>query len=307
MTDTVLLNPLEGVQVRTGGKLTRTRRSGGPRTPAGKALSARNSLKTGAYSNQIVLPGESQEDYLVLEDYFLKEYKPQTITEGMLVSDITKCVWKKLRLERIETSHFVGRLNQPFSNKEYRLVGLSFPYWVNEDDLNSAHDIEDYDLSEYELLYNATQKWLNEFPTQDEYDAELQKTPLLLARLTRQAEVNGLHPPTPERMYHYKWQVENYQEKRLLPEILREIHEEVGPLVWVLRHKTEVFAAQQRIRDDRTRLIVMGVTLTRQFDHLQNTMFKLIDELSKIQMRRISMALADAGEQPRRIRDKQKV
>lgn len=294
-------------QVRDTGKVVRTKRSGGPRTAAGKALSARNSLKTGTYSTQIVLPGENQEAYLELEGYFLKEYNPQTITEGMLVADITKCTWKKLRLERIESNHFISYLNQMLTLKEYKRVGLAMPYWVGHDDLNRVAAVEELDLEEQQLLFDAAEKWIDDFPTQDEFDAELLINPLLKSRLTRQAELKGLLPPTPERLYHFKTRKEYHQEGRLMTEILHEIHEEIGPLVWVLRHKTEIFEAQQRIRDERMRQMILGASLTRQFDDLQRNLFRLMDELSKVQMRRLSKTVADAHEPPRCIKDKQNV
>lgn len=90
-----------------------------------------------------------------------------------------------------------------------------------------------------------------------------------------------------------------------MTEILHEIHEEMGPLVWVLRHKTEIFEAQQRIRDERMRQMILGASLTRQFDDLQRNLFRLMDELSKVQMRRLSKKVADAHEPPRCIKDKQ--
>lgn len=57
----------EELKVREAGKLSRTIRSGGPCPAAGKLLYAKNSPKTGTYSNLLVPSGESREDYLGLD------------------------------------------------------------------------------------------------------------------------------------------------------------------------------------------------------------------------------------------------
>lgn len=60
----------------------KSRRSGGPKTAEGKAVSSRNSIKTGAYSKQEVLPGENLQELLELEQYFIEDFSPQGVTES---------------------------------------------------------------------------------------------------------------------------------------------------------------------------------------------------------------------------------
>lgn len=280
---------IDGLQVRDAGKLVRSKRSGGPRTAAGKLLSAKNSLKTGAYSNLPVLPGESQKDYLELENYLIKEYNPQTLTDGMMVSDLAKNVWKKLRLDRIETSHFMSALSAPIERREYDEVSFWYPHWA-EDYLEEVDNIDSYDLDEKRALCRITKKWLSEFPTQDEFDAELLKNPALLTLLQRKAELNGLHPPTPERMYHKTTRIEYHQEERMLPGILQEINQEIGPLVWVLNNRSEILEARQRVNDARLRNAMHRLGLNRQMDDVNRRIFKLRDELYKAQDRRMALA-----------------
>lgn len=297
---------IKGLQVKEAGKLTRTKRSGGPRTPAGKLLSAQNSLKTGAYSNLPVLPGENQEAYLELENYFLKEYNPQTITEGMLVSDLTKNVWKKLRLDRIETNNFISVLSRPISSTEYAEVGFAYPRWV-EGYLDEVENVEQYDLEEQITICQITKKWLDEFPIRSEYDAALLKSSAFMELLTHHAREKGLDPATPVWLYDKVVRLEYYQEDRMLRIVLREILEEVGPLVWVLEHKNEILEANQRIRDERLRHAMHRLGLNRQVDDVNRRIFKLRDELCKAQDRRNAHAAEASKMSPRRIRGKQNV
>lgn len=296
----------EELKVREAGKLSRSVRSGGPRTAAGKVLSAKNSLKTGTYSNLPVLPGESREDYLELENYLIKEYNPQTLTEGMMVSDLAKNIWKKLRLDRIETNNFISVLRQEISPGEYAAVGFKYPRWVGGY-LDEVENVDSYDLEEQKALYKIAGEWLEAPPSQNDFDEEWAKNAVLREHLHKQAVAFGLWDPRKERIYHYCEITEYYQKDRLLTRILQAIREEVGPLVWVLEHKNEILEANQRARDERLRMAMQRLGLGRQVDDVNRRIFKLRDELCKAQDRRIALARPAAKASPRRILAKQNV
>ena len=103
--------------------IPKSRRSGGPQTAGGKLASSRNSLKTGTYSKQEVLPGEDPKELLELEQYFMEDFAPQGVTESALVHDLTVFAWKKLRLERLEYRRLRDKLNEPLDYFEFE--GLS--------------------------------------------------------------------------------------------------------------------------------------------------------------------------------------
>ncbi len=296
----------EELKVREAGKLSRTVRSGGPRTAAGKLLSAKNSLKTGTYSNLPVLPGESRESYLELESYLIKEFNPQTITEGMMVSDLAKNIWKKLRLDRIETNNFISALSEPIERREYEDVGFRYPRWA-EGSLDEVENVESYDLGEQKTLYKIAQDWLADPPSQIAFDEEWARNTVLREHLHKHAVAFGLWDPRKERIYHYCEITEYYQKDRLLTRILQAIREEIGPLVWVLEHKDEILEANQRVRDERLRMAMHRLGLGRQVDDVNRRIFKLKDELCKAQDRRNALAKPSPKASPRRIRDKQNV
>jgi hypothetical protein len=68
----------------------------------GKKIASRNSLKTGTYSKQIVLPSESQQEFDQLVEQFQKDFYPKDMVEMMLVREMAVFTWKKLRLEKLE-------------------------------------------------------------------------------------------------------------------------------------------------------------------------------------------------------------
>lgn len=112
-------------------------RSGGPRTAAGRQAVSSNALRTGAYAAQVVLPGEDPAHFQELEQQFLHDFAPADIAESALVHQLAVITWKKLRLDRIEHSHFLGLLHRPYLQLELEPVAHGLPpidalQWVNE-------------------------------------------------------------------------------------------------------------------------------------------------------------------------------
>jgi hypothetical protein len=100
------------------------KRSGGPKTAEGKKLASRNSLKTGAYSSLVVLPGEDEAEFHKLEDQFVSDFSPQDIAEASMVRELAVVVWKKLRLERLEQSAALKSLNEKITDTDYLCHGI---------------------------------------------------------------------------------------------------------------------------------------------------------------------------------------
>ncbi len=116
--------------------LPKSRRSGGPKTAVGKLASSRNAVKTGAYEVQALLPGESEEEFRELEQLFIDDFLPSGISEVSQVHALAVIVWKKLRLEKLESRHIHGLLNKFPKSYEFGEVGFDeYPEgakeWVN--------------------------------------------------------------------------------------------------------------------------------------------------------------------------------
>ncbi len=81
------------------------RRSTGPRTPAGKAISSQNALKHGLRARSALLPTEDKQDFDRLFNDFRAAYHPAGCLEELLVEQMSLAWWKLSRLTRFE-SHF---------------------------------------------------------------------------------------------------------------------------------------------------------------------------------------------------------
>jgi hypothetical protein len=128
-------------------KTQRKTRSGGPKTAEGKLASSRNAIKTGAYAVQALLPGESEQEFRELEQLFIDEFLPVGISERASVHSLTMIVWKKLRLEKLE-SRFIHNLLDRFpKHPEFSAVGFDgYPSaaqeWVNNPELISSLNLD---------------------------------------------------------------------------------------------------------------------------------------------------------------------
>ncbi|AFU44361.1 hypothetical protein C380_03175 [Acidovorax sp. KKS102] len=98
---------------------------------------AGNALRTGAYAAQVVLPGEDPAHFEELEQQFLRDFAPADVAQSALVHQLAVITWKKLRLDRIEHSHFLGVIQRPFLQLELEPVAHLLPAvgalrWVND-------------------------------------------------------------------------------------------------------------------------------------------------------------------------------
>jgi hypothetical protein len=78
-------------------------KSHGPVTEAGKAAVRLNALKHGFRARQLVLPGESREEFDQLCHDLETEWQPQTPTERICLENMVAAQWKLIRAENQET------------------------------------------------------------------------------------------------------------------------------------------------------------------------------------------------------------
>jgi len=76
-------------------------KSSGPRTPAGKARSSQNAVKTGLYSATALLPTEDAEEYRAHAESYAVSLKPQDPVQADLVKILSDNVWCLRRIRRL--------------------------------------------------------------------------------------------------------------------------------------------------------------------------------------------------------------
>src|SRR5882757_2976969 len=76
--------------------------STGPVTEKGKQTASRNNFRHGLASNQLIVPGESLEEFEELHTQLLEEHQPTTITESILVKKMAEHYWLSQRAIRFQ-------------------------------------------------------------------------------------------------------------------------------------------------------------------------------------------------------------
>ena len=85
------------------------RRSTGPRTPEGKARSARNALRHGFTSREFIVPGEERENFESLRHGLEAELKPHGALAELLFNQLLHAAWNLHRIAGAEAQLYDGR------------------------------------------------------------------------------------------------------------------------------------------------------------------------------------------------------
>ncbi len=80
--------------------------SRGPKTPEGKAASARNHFSHGLTGEFTVLPWENQEEFNQLLVGLRDEHKPSTLTENLLIGKMAQAAWLSKRAATLQHTTF---------------------------------------------------------------------------------------------------------------------------------------------------------------------------------------------------------
>jgi hypothetical protein len=96
-------------------------KSTGPKTPEGKTIASKNSLKHGLSSASDVILSESQSEFELFRDAIFKELAPQTPVETILVQRIVSLSWRLKRTSFIQNRALDAiKLDHPLSWDEER-------------------------------------------------------------------------------------------------------------------------------------------------------------------------------------------
>jgi hypothetical protein len=79
-------------------------RTGGPRTPEGKARSSKNALKHGLTARDVVVTPEERPEFEELLASYTAELSPCGVLEETLFNEIVHAAWNLRRLHRLEAS-----------------------------------------------------------------------------------------------------------------------------------------------------------------------------------------------------------
>jgi hypothetical protein len=164
-----------------------SKRTGGPKTEAGKMSSAKNAIKSGAYSSLIILPGESERDFKELEDRFFHDFRPEDGVAATMVKSLAVLTWKKLRAQKIEHSGLVRVLATKFDVTDY--LRVSFPVEVTNPGpvLTVVDAMTEAVEEELRVAFGYCDQFILATPNAQELQLMRQQSPLLYEYLESKA------------------------------------------------------------------------------------------------------------------------
>jgi hypothetical protein len=113
-----------------------SQRSKGPKTPEGKARSAKNALKHGLLSSGVLLPGEDAEAFAELSRSLSEDLKPVGALELVLVDRLIDQCWRLQRARKFEAGilawYQADLAVKRFERKTYRAQHAASPEITSE-------------------------------------------------------------------------------------------------------------------------------------------------------------------------------
>lgn len=260
-------------------KILRKVRSGGPKTIEGKLASSQNAIKTGAYAVQPLLPGESEQEFRELEQLFIDDFAPVSISERASVHSLTMIVWKKLRLEKLESRYIHDLLDRFPKHSEFSAVGFDdYPSaaveWVNHPEIILSLNLDQAQGGYWALA--ALKKCCFDL---DEMQSFKKGLPAIFKRLQDLLSSLGVKDLSISGMvdtrYHYG------AETRPIEDAADKLIEQLQGEIWAIQNQELLLKVRQQIRDKR---LVEYLNLNRSqrvVDDLDRSYFKTLGELRR--------------------------
>ena len=264
-------------------------RGGGPTTAVGKSNSSRNATKHGMYSPSVVLPSESEFEFNALKQEFIDEHSPRDTVQLMLVHDLAVLVWKKQRLESLESRMISSRIADPISSEELQdELMFYFPKdreWIL--DLLSALTEEFAQTHQHRSDY--ARKMIGLFRILRAGDLELMKIecPSLDEFIQNRADYRMLSPHmrTPEGLINTMFSLTGNSkddQSFLLMELYGAV-DESKQILWGYEHLAEIQRGIEKIRDKRHMQMNYRSNTHRLYGELGKSIARTCSELSKHQ------------------------
>jgi hypothetical protein len=107
-------------------------KSTGPKTAVGKATSSQNARSHGVLSAQLIIPGESRDEFDALFGQLQQEFKPQGLLEMTLTERIAIAIWRQRRLVSAESAEIALYQKSALSLAVYAIRTASGAFATNE-------------------------------------------------------------------------------------------------------------------------------------------------------------------------------
>ena len=274
--------------------ITKSRRSGGPQTDEGKKIASSNSLKTGAYSSTLILPGEDESQFRQIEDQFISDFRPEDMAEIAMVRDLAVLAWKKIRLENLELRFILSRLNEPLSFLDKHDTKFLSSHQV-ESILDQLCDYTSELKKEAELAVRYAEHLQVNGPTAEDLESLEKSHPLIHKRLIVEIEEFDFTHPTAKNVLEYEIENDDGKTERFWTYFLKIAIEDLRQTVWLCENQAAIEQELQAVKDKRLMELMQNEKPSRAFDDLRRNFYRTLSELRKHQEWKRKMQVVDVA------------
>ncbi len=272
--------------------VTKSTRSGGPRTDEGKKIASSNSLKTGAYSNTLILPGEDESQFRQIEDQFIRDFQPNDMAEIAMVRDLAVLAWKKIRLENLEVRFILSRLNDSLGYSEKNGTKFLSTNLV-ESLLRRLHLYTPELKDETEKAIAYAEQLQVQGVTIEDLEGLDKSYPLIHKELVKYIEDYGFTNPTTKNVLRYEIVNDDGETELFWNYFLREVIEDLQQTIWLCDNRAKIEEEFQAVKDRRLMELMQNEKPSRAFDDLRRNFYRTLGELRKHQEWKRKMQVID--------------
>lgn len=275
--------------------IPKAKRGGGPKSEVGKLAASGNAIKSGAYSSQVTILGESQEDFQKLFDEFVASLKPEGGIEQSLVYELAVITWKKLRLDKLERDALSSSLTKPVKATDIRqsLCLSSESDWVLADISMLTQDFV-AETNRHLAFINR----LGDYSIAKDDFYQLPKTQPSLFLLIRDMAL-GEFPyidepdPSPEQLMRLNKVFDDGDSVAYVDYAMQQIKSQAKEVNHVYSKLDQIEAALQRVKQNRLLELMQTPGFIRARDDLSLAFSRSLAQLRKQQQSRLKMTAID--------------
>lgn len=274
--------------------VVKSNRSGGPQTDEGKKIASQNALKTGAYSNTLILPGEDESQFRQIEDQFVRDFRPEDMAEIAMVRDLAVLAWKKIRLENLELRFILSRLNEPLSFLDKHDTKFLSSHQV-ESTLDQLCDYTSELKKEVDLAVSYAEQLQVNGATAEDLESLEKSHPLIHKRLISEIEEFDFTHPTAKNVLEYEIENDDGQTELFWNYFLKVAIEDLNQIIWFCDHRADIEQELQAVKDKRLMELMQNEKPSRAFDDLRRNFYRTLSELRKHQEWKRKMQVVDVA------------
>lgn len=274
--------------------VTKSSRSGGPETDEGKKITSQNALKTGAYSNTLILPGEDESQFRQIEDQFVRDFHPEDMAEIAMERDLAVLAWKKIRLENLELRFIPSRLNESLSFIDKHDTKFLSSHQVGSI-LDQLCDYTSKLKKEVELAVRYAEQLEVNGATITDLEGLEKSHPLIHKRLIVEIEEFDFTHPTAKNVLEYEIENDDGETELFWNYFLREAIEDLQQTIWFCDNRDKIEEELKAVEDKRLMELMHNEEPSRAFDDLRRNFYRTLSKLRKHQELKRKMQVVDVA------------